>query len=115
MCCHDWGAKHPIGYIDENGFGDEDSLNKVKKGIENNNKGFELLKNAKMPQEYNKPEKIQNLIDIWRSEELNKVRRMHKDKKIDELKFVKNAHLKRLTTGRVLTRIKFIAEVASTI
>ena len=100
---HDWGQTSNRLYRWK-WFGDEDSLNKVKKGIENN-KGFELLKNAKMPQNIISLKKKFKTYWYLESEELNKVRRMHKDKKIDELKFVKNAHLKRLTTGRVLTKL----------
>ena len=75
------GAKHPVGYVDKNGFKDDDALNKVRKNIENNNKGFELLKKAKMPQQYNNPIKeVKSIIEIWRSEELNKVRKIHKEK-----------------------------------
>ncbi len=95
MCCHDWGAKHPVGYVDKNGFKDDDALNKVRKNIENNNKGFELLKKAKMPQQYNNPIKeVKSIIEIWRSEELNKVRKIHKEKKLEKLKICEKCTFK---------------------
>ena len=44
-----------LEYVDKNGFKDDDALNKILKIFKNNNKGFELLKKAKMPQQYNNP------------------------------------------------------------
>ena len=45
MCCYDWGSMHPIGYLDKIAYenGNKDYL-KVKKQIENNKKGFEMMK-----------------------------------------------------------------------
>ncbi len=95
MCCHDWGAKHTVGYIDEKGFDEIEDIKKVKKNIVNKNKGFTLLKDAKLPEELNKPEKkVQNIIDIWKNEELKKVRQIHKEKKVSQLKVCENCTFK---------------------
>ena len=95
MCCHDWGAKHPVGYIDEGGFDDSKAIDKVNTSIKKNNKGFLLLKNAKVPKEYNNPEKkVENIINIWKGEELNKVRQMHSHKKLSTIKVCENCSFK---------------------
>ena len=53
MCCYDWGSMHPIGYLDKIAYenGNKDYL-KVKKQIENNKKGFEMMKPV-LPTDYN--------------------------------------------------------------
>ena len=51
MCCHDWGAQHGVGYIDKDAYENDDKeFLKVKEKIEKKKKGFELLKDAKLPQ-----------------------------------------------------------------
>jgi MoaA/NifB/PqqE/SkfB family radical SAM enzyme len=101
MCCHDWGAKHPVGYIDERGYDDSAAINKVSANIKKNTKGFSLLKNAKVPEEYNYPEKtVENIIDIWKGEELNKVRKLHAKKGLSQLKICKNCSFKETYTWK---------------
>ncbi|PPR48023.1 MAG: Coenzyme PQQ synthesis protein E [Alphaproteobacteria bacterium MarineAlpha5_Bin9] len=78
MCCYDWGATYPVGYMDETAYKStkdyEDVMNKVKE----NKKGFELLSNIKMPKIHNDPEKtVSTLKEIWYGNEINKVRNMH--------------------------------------
>ena len=49
MCCHDWGAKHCIGYLDKDGISSNDKdLKQVYDKTQLKQKGFELLKNIKM-------------------------------------------------------------------
>ena len=51
MCCHDWGAQHGVGFINKEAYeNDEKEFLKVKEKIEEKKKGFELLKDAKLPQ-----------------------------------------------------------------
>ena len=67
MCCHDWGAKHCIGYLDKDGITTADKdLESVFKKTKSKQKGFELLKNIKMPEKFNVPEnKVSTIKQIW--------------------------------------------------
>ena len=90
MCCMDWGAQHCIGYINEEAFKikkiNEDLANQIKQ----NKKGFELLKKAKKPSNYNTPpEELSTLDEIWRGKELFKVRKCHYQKTVDDLEVCK--------------------------
>lgn len=90
MCCMDWGAQHCIGYVNKAAFNIDKTLKDLKIKIDNNKKGFELLKKAKYPKEYNKPKKVINSIkEIWNGEEINKVRNLHNSNKINELEICK--------------------------
>ena len=58
-------------------------------------KGFELLKNIKMPEKLNTPDrKISTLKEIWHGKELKKVRDMHLQKKINNIEICKNCSYK---------------------
>ena len=95
MCCHDWGARHCIGYVDKKGFETKNAINEVENRIRQNKKGFELLKNAKKPEDLNIPnKKVNNLKEIWNSEELNCVRDLHKKNRNDEVAVCKNCSFK---------------------
>jgi MoaA/NifB/PqqE/SkfB family radical SAM enzyme len=95
MCCHDWGAQHCIGYLSERAFDEEKVIKDLEKSILNNKKGFELLKYAKKPKVYNIPEKrIDEIIDIWNGEELNKVRKLHAKQRLNEIEVCKGCTFK---------------------
>ena len=95
MCCHDWGARHCIGYVDKMGFNIDKSINEIERKINQNKKGFELLKNAIKPRELNSPDKkIKNLKEIWNSKELNNIRSLHKQNRNDEIEICKNCSFK---------------------
>ena len=95
MCCHDWGARHGIGFIDEKAFDQNKLTNEVDKKIKNNSKGFELLKNAKSPENFNEPiHKVETLSEIWEGNELKKVRDLHLSDKLDEVKVCSNCTFK---------------------
>ena len=95
MCCHDWGAQHSIGYINQAAFKVDEVINDVEKKIKNNEKGFSLLKEAKKPKKYNTPpKKISKLKEIWTGTELNSVRKNHFEDKIDNLSVCKNCSFK---------------------
>ena len=51
LLCVVWigGAQHCVGYLDQTGFDIKKTLDDLKKKIDNNKKGFELLKNTKYP------------------------------------------------------------------
>ena len=91
MCCHDWGAKHCIGYLNDDGYQKyESDLKKVFQDTQSNKKGFELLKKAKTPSNYNTPpEELSTLDEIWRGKELFKVRKCHYQKTVDDLEVCK--------------------------
>ena len=96
MCCHDWGAQHGVGFFSDAAYKDDkkEFLN-VKDKIDSNQKGFSLLKNAKLPNQFNEPEKKASTIEeIWNGPELLKVRKIHRDKKLNELDVCKNCTFK---------------------
>ncbi len=95
MCCHDWGAQHCIGYVDDLGFKEDKEIENLEKKIQNNKKGFELLKNTKKPKKFNTPEKkIDILENIWNGDELNFVRDKHKDLNPQKIEICKNCSFK---------------------
>ena len=95
MCCNDWGAQYNLGYLDELGFESEKEERKVIKNVQENKKGFELLKDIKMPSTYNKPiKKVYNVKEIWNSNELNKVRKTHLLNDLDEINICKGCNSK---------------------
>lgn len=95
MCCHDWGARHTIGYVDEEAYSEENEIKKVKEKIKKNKKGFELLKNAVVPKSLNQPDKkISFLKDIWQGKELKVVREKHENDEIDTVDICKNCTFK---------------------
>jgi MoaA/NifB/PqqE/SkfB family radical SAM enzyme len=95
MCCHDWGAQHCLGYVDNLAFEIGETLDILEKSIKNNKKGFELLKNAKRPKIYNQPPNyVQSLEEIWKGEELNKVRNFHKNDEVDSVEICKKCSFK---------------------
>jgi hypothetical protein len=70
-------------------------IEKLKQSIEENKKGFELLKKTKKPNKFNNPpKKISDLNDIWNGEELNRVRSLHSQNKIEDLAVCKNCTYK---------------------
>ena len=95
MCCHDWGARHCIGFVDKNGFDIDQAISEIENEITKNKKGFELLKNAKRPRPLNTPEeKVKDLSEIWNGKELNRVRDLHKKNKINDLEICRNCSFK---------------------
>ncbi len=95
MCCNDWGAQYNLGYLDKLAFESQKEERKVIKNVKENKKGFELLKNIKMPEEYNRPtKKVSNIKEIWNSKELNKVRKTHLLNNLDEINICKGCNSK---------------------
>ncbi len=95
MCCYDWGSMHPIGYLDKIAYenGNKDYL-KVKKQIENNKKGFEMMKPV-LPTDYNSPmKKVEDLKKIWVGEEMREVREKHMLNQVDKVKICKKCPFK---------------------
>ncbi len=96
MCCHDWGAQHGIGFVNDEAYkNDTSEFNKVKNKIDSNKKGFELLKEAQLPNNFNEPNHtVQSLEEIWSGKELNTVRKYHHENKVDDLEVCKNCTFK---------------------
>jgi len=95
MCCHDWGAQHGIGFVDEKAFTNKKIVLDIENKIKNNKKGFELLFQAKRPINFNEPQhKTEQLEEIWMGEELNKVRRFHSIQKVNEVPVCKGCTFK---------------------
>ena len=95
MCCHDWGAQHCLGFIDKRAFEIDKTVKELERNIKDKKKGFELLINAKKPKKFNEPNKeICSLESIWNGNELNKVRKLHQSKKLDQIEICKNCDFK---------------------
>tara|TARA_B100001027_G_scaffold215964_1_gene191089 strand:+ start:4522 stop:5856 length:1335 start_codon:yes stop_codon:yes gene_type:complete len=95
MCCHDWGAKHTIGYLSKSAYEEENDISEVKKKIDQKKKGFELLKDAILPKQFNTPKKtVGNLDDIWHGEELKRVRKAHQNGEINSIDICKGCTFK---------------------
>lgn len=85
MCCYDWGCEHPIGYLSEraikNGEADYQAALKASK---NGAKGYELIKDLRLPHPHiTPPPVVQSLEEIWHGEIINKVRKKHLDGDIE--------------------------------
>ena len=96
MCCYDWGAMHPIGYVSDDCFKDEDADKKlVMQRISDKRKGFDLLSEVAIPPKFNQPiKKIQTLKDIWIGEEVEKVRKTHACGQVDQVDICKKCPFK---------------------
>tara|TARA_Y100000768_G_scaffold386381_1_gene374668 strand:- start:460 stop:1791 length:1332 start_codon:yes stop_codon:yes gene_type:complete len=96
MCCHDWGARHCVGYLDEDGINNYDKeLNETLNNVKNNKKGFELLKNVEMPEKFYEAEKkISTLKEIWMGKELQSIRSKHEAGHINQINVCKNCTYK---------------------
>ena len=95
MCCYDWGASHPVGYVSEEAFNNKKIYKDVMKSAKDKKKGFELLSEIKMPKEYNDPKKkVLSIADIWYGSEIDNVRKKHLTNDADKLKVCKNCTFK---------------------
>ena len=95
MCCHDWGAQHGIGFIHKEAFDNKKTFLDIEKKIKDKKKGFELLNNAKKPTDFNEPKhKVESLMNIWKGNELNKVRKKHFDGKVNDIDVCKECTFK---------------------
>ena len=95
MCCLDWGAKHNLGYLSQKAYSSKEEEKKIFNKIKEKKKGFELLKNAVLPETFNDPEKrISTLKEIWNGAELTKVREMHLNNRVNEIDICKNCNSK---------------------
>jgi len=79
MCCFDWGAMHPVGFVSNQCFHDYNyDKYKVLELASNQVPGFELMPNVKLPPQLNSPElTVQSLEEIWFGVEMNNIRQAH--------------------------------------
>ena len=96
MCCNDWGAMHPIGYVAGDSFPDEDADKRlVLDRIKENKKGFELMQKVSIPPKFNRPpKKIENLAEIWTGAEVEKVRCAHGNSEVEKINICKKCTFK---------------------
>jgi len=96
MCCFDWGAMHPIGYVSPKCFHDEDADKRlILARVEKKQKGFTLMPNVVMPPKFNQPEKVvQTLKEIWTGSEMERVRRAHGNDKLESINICKKCSFK---------------------
>ena len=95
MCCYDWGAAHPVGYVKSEAYQNETDYDKIVERAKNGDKGFELLSNVKKSKIFNQPpEKVQKLKDVWFGEEINRVRNKHISGKVDDVEICKGCTFK---------------------
>jgi MoaA/NifB/PqqE/SkfB family radical SAM enzyme len=94
MCCYDWGNQHPVGFVDDLSFNNKNEVLNIKKKIENNSKGFQLMK-PNIPKQFNFPKKIVNSVeDIWSSEDIEFIRAEHIKGNIEKIEVCKNCTFK---------------------
>jgi len=95
MCCYDWGASHPVGYVDVKAFNNNKDYEQVFENVKKNKRGFELLKKVKMPCLNNIiDKKISSIKDIWLGEPINLVRDKHCEGESEKIAICKNCSFK---------------------
>ncbi len=96
MCCYDWGAQHPIGYVDGRALNDGDKEYKsVVEKARRGDKNFILLKSIELPRVYNSPDpKVDDLNTLWNGKEINLVRRAHMVGKVDSVDICRSCPFK---------------------
>jgi MoaA/NifB/PqqE/SkfB family radical SAM enzyme len=95
MCCYDWGAAHPVGYVDKKTFFNNKDYDEILKKVKDKKRGFELLSQVKKQKQLNNPlKKIQNLSQIWFGNEIDNVRQKHIEGKSTEIEVCKNCSFK---------------------
>ncbi len=86
MCCYDWGAFHPIGYLKSEAFQNTAEYDTIVERTRKGDKGFELLSNVEKSKAFNTPaEKIQTLAEIWYGSEIDAVREKHISNKLEDV------------------------------
>ena len=95
MCCYDWGATHPVGFLRPEAYQNDSEYEKVVGLAKKGHKGFELLSNVEKPKEFNRPnKKVQTLSEIWFGNEINEVRKKHIAKDVDAVKICRGCTFK---------------------
>lgn len=96
MCCYDWGAQHPVGYVDALALELKESetdavLSKAREGA----KGFAIMDRVEAPRVYHRPPPVvRTLADIWHGTDIDAVRRHHIEGSADELEVCRTCQFK---------------------
>lgn len=96
MCCYDWAAEHPVGYVNATAYRDGmEDYAAVVRSAKRGARGFELLSDVAMPIRYVFPaEKVQTLEEIWNGALLNEVREAHIRSRVDEVPICRKCPLR---------------------
>ena len=95
MCCHDWGATHPVGFANKKAFNNHKDYSSVFESVKKNKKGFKLLANTKMPKDKNFPiKKVKIIKDIWFGKDIGMIRKAHIKNEGQKIKICKNCSFK---------------------
>ncbi len=95
MCCFDWGAAHPVGYLKPEAYQNDLEYDKVVERANRGDKGFELLSKVKKSKEFNHPKKkVQTLGDIWFGHEIDAVRKKHIANNVDGVEICRGCAFK---------------------
>lgn len=106
MCCYDWGARHPVGYVDDLSFADpEAEYRTIQQKATAGAKGFELLAGAAMPERFNRPDtKVETLTDIWYGPEIDRVRKAHVEDRAGDVPICRQCPFKETFHWKDVTR-----------
>ena len=86
MCCIDWGATHPVGFVDRCAFENSDVYKTIKDRATKGKKGYELLNDVVVKENTgNCDHTITNLKDIWYGSEIQNVRETQYRCQLDEI------------------------------
>ncbi len=96
MCCYDWGAQHPIGYVDEATIENGETVySDIVSNARAGAKGFELLDRVTAPHLYNNPsKKVEPLPSLWYGSEVDRVRTCHVNGEGDRVTICKQCQFK---------------------
>lgn len=95
MCCYDWGAQHPVGYVSDLAFKNERDYIKVVEKTERKSKAFQLMSDVSMPCSFNEPAKsVDTIIKIWNGSDLGNVRDSHKSCQGEDVEICSNCSFK---------------------
>lgn len=96
MCCYDWGAMHPVGYVSSITFDDYDQVyQSLHDKIVRKERGYELMAGAKFPATFNEPTKeVSTLREIWFGYEINIVRQAHVNDQVNDISICKECVFK---------------------
>ena len=60
MCCYDWGATHPVGFLSPEAYQNDSEYEKVVEHAKKGHKGFELLSNIEKSKKVNTKAHLEN-------------------------------------------------------
>jgi len=96
MCCYDYGIEYPIGYLDERPILEgERAYRNVFEKAKAGEKGYEPLKNIRLPKRLTSPPKhVQTIKEVWNGDIIDRVRKMHIEGKIEDVSICRGCPFK---------------------